>query len=104
MKHLVRNGITYNIPEVNAETNPDLALFIEALAGDVPETINATYAPKASPVLTGTVGIPAYTLTTLPTVVVNAVIVVTNANSGAGTVCFGKGTNWIDIRTGAAVA
>jgi hypothetical protein len=30
-------------------------------------------------------------------------IYVSNANSNAGTVCFGKGTSWIDISTGVAV-
>ena len=44
-----------------------------------------------------------YLVGALPTVVVNGIIVVTNANSGAGTVCFGKGTSWIDISTGVAV-
>jgi hypothetical protein len=44
-----------------------------------------------------------YLVAALPTVVVNGIIVVTDANSGAGTVCFGKGTSWIDISTGLAV-
>ena len=44
-----------------------------------------------------------YLVSALPPVVVNGIIVVTNANSGAGTVCFGKGTSWIDISTGVAV-
>jgi len=52
----------------------------------------------------GTVVASAYTLATLPTVVANQIIVVTDANTGAGTVCFGKGSSWIDIKTGAAVA
>lgn len=52
----------------------------------------------------GAITADGYTLATLPTVVVNGVIVVTDANSGAGTVCFGKGTDWIDVKTGAAVA
>ena len=51
----------------------------------------------------GPVTLPAFTVATLPTVVVNGVIVVTDANGGDGTVCFGKGTSWIDISTGAAV-
>jgi hypothetical protein len=29
---------------------------------------------------------------------------VSDANTGAGTVCFGKGSSWIDIKTGLAVA
>ena len=28
---------------------------------------------------------------------------VTNANSGAGTICFSNGVDWIDVKTGAAV-
>jgi hypothetical protein len=53
--------------------------------------------------VTGMVVLPAYTTTTLPTVVVGGLIYVSNANSNAGTVCFGKGTSWIDISTGVAV-
>lgn len=53
--------------------------------------------------VTGMPVLPAYTTTTLPTVVVGGLIYVSNANSGAGTVCFGKGTSWIDISTGVAV-
>lgn len=52
----------------------------------------------------GAITADAYTLATLPTVVVNGIIVVTDANTGAGTVCFGKGTDWIDVKTGLAVA
>ena len=54
--------------------------------------------------VSGAVVASAYTLATLPTVVANQIIVVTDANTGAGTVCFGKGSSWIDIKTGAAVA
>ena len=53
--------------------------------------------------VTGMPVLPAYTTTTLPTVVVGGLIYVSDANSGAGTVCFGKGTSWIDISTGVAV-
>lgn len=52
----------------------------------------------------GAVTPQAYTLATLPAVVANRIIVVTDANTGAGTVCFGKGSDWIDIKTGLAVA
>jgi hypothetical protein len=44
-----------------------------------------------------------YLVAALPPVVVNGIIVVTNANSGAGTICFGKGSSWIDVSTGVAV-
>lgn len=65
----------------------------------------AAKAPVASPVFTGTIGVPVYTLTTLPSATTaNKVIVVSNANTGAGTVAFSNGTNWIDVRTGVAVA
>ena len=52
---------------------------------------------------TGMAVLPAYTTTTLPTVVVGGLIYVSNANANAGTVCFGKGSSWIDIKTGLAV-
>lgn len=56
-------------------------------------------------VVSGTVVPTTYTLATLPlAVVANQIIVVTDANSGAGTVCFGKGSSWIDVKTGVAVA
>ena len=54
--------------------------------------------------ISGTPTLAAYTTTALPTVVVGALIYVSNANAGAGTVCFGKGSSWIDIKTGLAVA
>ena len=60
-------------------------------------TGNVTGTTTGMPVLT------AYTTTTLPAVVVGGLIYVSNANSDAGTVCFGKGTSWIDISTGVAV-
>jgi hypothetical protein len=54
--------------------------------------------------IAGTPTLVAYTLATLPAVVVGALIYVSDANTGAGTVAFGKGTSWIDIKTGLAVA
>ena len=54
--------------------------------------------------VSGDVTPQAYTLATLPTVVANRIIVVTDANAGAGTVCFGKGASWVDVKTGLAVA
>jgi len=53
--------------------------------------------------ISGMPTLPAYTTTSLPTVVVGGLIYVSNANSNAGTVCFGKGSSWIDIKTGLAV-
>lgn len=54
--------------------------------------------------VSGAITAQGYTLATLPAVVVNGIIVVTDANTGAGTVCFGKGTDWVDVKTGLAVA
>lgn len=65
------------------------------VTGDVTGTASA---------VSGAITANGYTLTTLPPVVVNGIIVVTDANSGAGTVCFGKGTDWVDVKTGLAVA
>jgi len=47
---------------------------------------------------------PAYTLTTLPTASAGLVIYVSNANSGVGTIAFGNGSVFIDIKTGLQVA
>ena len=69
--------------------------FIGALTGNVTGNVTGTS--------TGMAVLPAYTTTTLPTVVVGGLIYVSNANTNAGTVCFGKGSSWIDIKTGVAV-
>jgi hypothetical protein len=69
--------------------------FIGAVTGNVTGTASA---------VSGAITANGYTLSALPAVVVNGIIVVTDANSGAGTVCFGKGTSWIDVKTGLAVA
>lgn len=62
-------------------------------------------APIASPVFTGRVDLPAYTLGTLPAVGdAGGVIFVSDANTGAGTVAFSNATNWVDIKTGLTVA
>ena len=63
--------------------------------------INGVASAAAS--VNGPVTLRAFTTTTLPAVVVGGLIYVSNANSNAGTVCFGKGTSWIDISTGVAV-
>ena len=69
--------------------------FLGNVTGNVTGTASA---------VDGAITADGYTLSALPTVVVNGIIVVTDANSGAGTVCFGKGTDWIDVKTGLAVA
>lgn len=47
-----------------------------------------------------------YTKATLPSAAtyVNCVIIVSDANTGVGTVTFSDGTSWIDVKTGLAVA
>jgi hypothetical protein len=52
----------------------------------------------------GGVTYPAYTLATLPTATAGLVIYVSDANSSVGTIAFGNGTNFIDIKTGLTVA
>ena len=69
--------------------------FVGAVTGNV--TGNVTGSLTGMPVL------PAYLVAALPTVVVGGLIYVSDANSDAGTICFGKGTSWIDISTGVAV-
>lgn len=68
-------------------------------------TAMTAYAPKASPVFTGTVKMPVYTLTTLPSASANpqCSIVVSNATGGPA-MCISNGTNWINVRTNATVA
>ena len=49
---------------------------------------------------------PQATVATLPTAssTEGQILYVTDANSGAGTIAFSNGTNWIDVKTGIAVA
>jgi len=57
--------------------------------------------------ITGLVSLIGYTLATLPTNADYAngtIIYVSDANTGAGTIAFNNGTNWIDIKTGTTVA
>lgn len=52
-----------------------------------------------------TVQIPSALLAGLPSAATaGQILYVSNANAGVGTVCFSNGTNWIDIKTGLAVA
>lgn len=60
-------------------------------------------APLASPIFTGSVKVPTYTTGTLPAVVIGAIIYVSNANTNAGTIAFGHGSIWTDVKTGVAV-
>ena len=57
-------------------------------------------------VTAGGITLPAYTLVQAGALTATAglVIYVSNANSGAGTIAFGNGTNFIDIKTGLTVA
>ncbi len=53
----------------------------------------------------GTVLIPSAVLASLPAATTaGRILYVSNANSGVGTVAFSDGTDWIDIKTGLAVA
>ena len=52
----------------------------------------------------GGVTLPSYLLAGLPTATAGLVIFVSNANTGVGTIAFGDGTDFIDIKTGLAVA
>jgi len=79
-------------------------------ATDVQAAINeldTEKAPVADPSFTGVPILPPYTLATLPTVVEGGIIFVTDANSGAGAMCygqvFGSPDLWIDVTTGVAV-
>jgi hypothetical protein len=52
-----------------------------------------------------TIEIPAAVLASLPSAATaGRLLYVSNANSGVGTVAFSDGTDWIDIKTGLAVA
>ena len=52
-----------------------------------------------------TVQIPVALVGALPSAATaGQILYVSNANAGVGTVCFSNGTNWIDIKTGLAVA
>jgi len=52
----------------------------------------------------GGVTLPSYLLAALPTATAGLVIYVSDANSSVGTIAFGNGTNFIDIKTGLTVA
>jgi hypothetical protein len=53
----------------------------------------------------GGLTLPAYTVATVPsTATAGLVIYVSDANTGVGTIAFGDGTDFIDIKTGLAVA
>ena len=49
---------------------------------------------------------PTYTLATLPTATAGLLIYVSDATGASltGSLCFGNGTNFVDVTTGAAVA
>lgn len=46
---------------------------------------------------------PVYTLATLPTAIAGLMITVSDANSGAGALCYSDGSTWKDARTNATV-
>ena len=49
--------------------------------------------------------VPTYTLATLPTATAGLLIYVSDATGASltGSLCFGNGTNFVDVTTGAAV-
>lgn len=52
----------------------------------------------------GTILLPSALVGALPSAAVaGRILYVSDANTGAGTVCFSNGANWIDIKTGVAV-
>jgi len=64
-------------------------------------------ADVATPVFTGTVGLPTYTVVGVPgTVLAGHAIFVSDARGGLGSMCFGNtaATEWIDVVTGVVVA
>ena len=50
--------------------------------------------------------VPTFTLATLPTATAGLLIYVSDATGASltGSLCFGNGTNFVDVTTGAAVA
>ena len=73
--------------------------FEGAITGNV--TGNVTGAVDAS---AATLEAPQALVGALPSAAtVGRILVVTDANSGAGTVCFSDGSDWIDVKTGVAV-
>jgi hypothetical protein len=85
--------------------NNDLFQYNGSNWANVPvATVMAAYAPLASPLFTGPVKFPVYTLTTLPSASANnqCYITVSNATGGPA-LCISNGTNWINVRTNATV-
>ena len=75
--------------------------------GAEPDSVDTALALKstlASPTFTGTVGVPSYTVATLPAAsTVGQVVVVSDAVTTGYTLCVANGTNWIDVNTGTTV-
>ena len=73
--------------------------FVGGVTGNV--TGNVTGAVDASG---ATLEAPQALVGALPSAaVVGRILVVTDANTGVGTVCFSDGSDWIDVKTGLAV-
>lgn len=69
--------------------------FVGSVTGNVTGSVDAS---------AGTIQIPAALVGALPSAATaGRLLYVSDANTGAGTVCFSNGTNWIDIKTGIAV-
>lgn len=91
---------------------PDLvnALLLDGTTIITAATAAATYAPLASPVLTGLPQLPSYVKTALPSATaVGQVIYVSNATGAhkTGSLAFAIATgtgSWVDVTTGTFVA
>lgn len=88
---------------------PTLGTAASSSSGDFATAAQGTKADNALPLaggeMTGAIKLVLYTLATLPDVTAfnRYLIVVTDATAGPA-LCISNGTNWIDIRTNAAVA
>lgn len=90
-------------PGANAD---DVQTLLDAKASSSSVTSGlALKADLASPVFTGRIDLPSYTLATLPAVgAAGGLIFVSDADSAKGAVCFSDGVDWIDTKTHLAVA
>lgn len=85
---------------VDRQTGTEIDLGDVAVANDLTNFVDST-----APVVTAPIGLKDYTVATVPdaTLFLNHVIVVTNDVAGY-TLAVSNGTNWINVKTGAAVS
>lgn len=85
--------------------------FVGAVTGNITGNVTGDVTGNVTGNLTGAVDSSAATMEAPQALVgalpaattVGRLLVVTDANSGAGTLCFADGSDWIDIKTGVAV-